>query len=108
MNGLNLYCYCKNDPVNYVDHSGNLPQWAEWLIGGAEIVGLGIAIVFTGRAAGAILGASFYGAVTSAVRGDLVGGFIGGITGGWEDALDGAASDFMLECNIRISNLWIW
>ena len=95
MNGLNLYCYCKNDPVNCVDHSGNLPQWAEWLIGGAVIVRLGIAIVFTGRAAGVIIGASFYSAVTSAVGGDLVGGIIGGITGGWEGALDGAASDFM-------------
>lgn len=72
-----------------------MPQWAEWLIGGSEIVGLGIATVFNGGAAGVILGASFYSAVTSAVGGDLVGGIIGGITGGWEGALDGAASDFM-------------
>ena len=49
-------------------------------------------IVFTGGAAGVILGAAFYGFVTSAVGGALVGGIIGGITGGWEGTLDGAAS----------------
>lgn len=40
-------------------------------------------IVFTGGAAGLILGAAFYGAVTSAVGWALVGGIIEGITGGW-------------------------
>lgn len=25
MNGLNLYCYCFNDPINYVDHNGHYP-----------------------------------------------------------------------------------
>ena len=95
INGLNLYCYCYNNPISYRDPSGNLPQWAEWLIGGVVIIGLGIATVFTGGAAGVILGAAFYGAVTSAVGGALVGGIIGGITGGWEGALDGAASGFM-------------
>ena len=26
VSGLNLYCYCMNDPVNYCDPSGNLPR----------------------------------------------------------------------------------
>ena len=28
VNGLNLYCYCFNDPVNYIDPDGHFP----WLI----------------------------------------------------------------------------
>ena len=95
INGLNLYCYCNNNPISYSDPSGNLPQWAMWLIGVVVIAGLAIATVATGGAAGVILGAAFYGAVTSAVGGALVGGIIGGITGGWEGILDGAASGFM-------------
>lgn len=27
INGLNLYCYCQNDPVNYFDPSGHLEFW---------------------------------------------------------------------------------
>ena len=95
VNGLNLYCYCYNNPISYSDPSGHLPQWAEWLIGGAVIVGLGIATVFTGGAAGVILGAAFYGAVTGAVSSAVIGGIAGAITGGWEGFLDGAASGFM-------------
>ncbi|MBQ8292701.1 MAG: hypothetical protein IJ501_01080 [Bacilli bacterium] len=41
VNGLNLYCYCYNNPISYSNPSGHLPQWAEWLIGGAVIVCLG-------------------------------------------------------------------
>ena len=96
VNGLNLYCYCNNDPINYVDPSGHMPEWAEWLIGGAVIVGLGVATFFTGGAAGVILGAAFYGAVTGAVSGALLGGISGAISGGWEGFLDGAASGFMM------------
>ena len=95
INGLNLYCYCYNNPISYSDPSGNLPQWAEWLIGGAVIGLAALGAFFLPGAAGVIFGAAFYGAVTSAVGGALVGGIIGGITGGWEGALDGAASGFM-------------
>ena len=42
INGLNLYTYCVNDPVNYKQTSGHTPEWAQWLIGGAL---LGIVIV---------------------------------------------------------------
>ena len=39
INGLNLYCYCYNNPISYSNPSCNLPQWAEWLIGGALVIG---------------------------------------------------------------------
>ena len=93
--GLNLYAYCSNNPVNLVDPNGQLPQWAMWLIGSIIILGLGVATVFTGGAAGVILGAAFYGATTSAISGAIIGGIIGGITDGWEGVLDGASSGFM-------------
>lgn len=32
--GLNLYAYCLNNPIMYVDPSGHLPEWTKWLIGG--------------------------------------------------------------------------
>ncbi len=54
-NCLDLYAYCANDPVNYVDPSGHLAEWIQWLKGigqiitGALAVALG-AIVFAGGA----------------------------------------------------------
>ena len=95
INGLNLYCYCYNNPISYSDPSGNLPQWAEWLIGGAVIGLAALGAVFLPGAAGVIFGAAFYGAVTSAAGGAVLGGILGGITGGWEGVLDGAANGFM-------------
>ena len=95
VNGLNLYAYCNNDPVNYADPSGNLPQWAEWLIGGAVIGLAALGTIFLPGVAGVIMGAAFYGAVTSAVGGAVLGGLIGGITGGWEGVWDGASNGFM-------------
>ena len=103
INGLNLYAYCLNNPVMYADPTGHfaLPNWAKWLIGGVVIVGLGIATVFTGGAAGVILGAAFYGALTGAVSGALVSGVISGISsafsddGFWSGFADGTADGFM-------------
>ena len=43
-NGLNLYCYCNNDPVNYADPSGHLATLT------AVLIGLAIAGVATGFA----------------------------------------------------------
>ena len=87
----------------FADPSGHLamPNWLKWLIGGVVIVGLGIATVFTGGAAGVILGAAFYGAVTGSVCGAIVGGAIGGVAsaisgeGFWSGFANGAADGFM-------------
>ena len=39
VNGLNLYAYCVNNPVMYVDAFGTAPKWWEWLISGLAVVG---------------------------------------------------------------------
>ncbi len=54
VNGLNLYCYCNNDPINFVDPSGHLAIGAILLTAlvvgaasaGANVVGQ---VVFDGR-----------------------------------------------------------
>ena len=32
INGLNLYAYCNNDPINYFDPDGNHPKWLKLLL----------------------------------------------------------------------------
>ncbi len=58
--GLNLYCYCLNNPVMYVDPSGHAPKWWQWLIGGIGltliVVAAGLAILGTGAAVGFAIG----------------------------------------------------
>ena len=39
VNGLNLYCYCGNDPINFVDPSGHEPISAT--------IGLGLILLYT-------------------------------------------------------------
>ena len=75
INGLNLYCYCGNDPVNYCDPSGC--AFVSFL------VGLGIAALI-----GAGVGAASYAAgqlIDYAVTGSFEwswGGFFGATIGG--------------------------
>ena len=73
---LNLYAYCGNNPVNYSDASGHMPEWAKWTVCGLAVAGLVVATVLTFGAAGA--GAAAVGAAM------LTGGLI---TGGI-DAID--------------------
>lgn len=60
INGLNLYMYCKDNPVNYSDLSGHMPEWAQWVVGGFAVAGLIVATVLTCGVAGA--GAAAVGA----------------------------------------------
>ena len=105
INGLNLYAYCLNNPVEYADPTGSDPQWWQWLVGGVIIIGLGIATLATGGAAagvaGFIVAGAFKGAVIGAISGALVSGVAGGISSVisgenfWSGFADGAAIGFM-------------
>ena len=84
INGLNLYAYCGNNPVNYLDPNGNA-EWWQWLI-----FGIGVAVVaaaaivlttVTGGAAATFIGAVAIGAAKGALIGAAVGSVVG-IAGG--------------------------
>ena len=86
VNGLNLYCYCGNDPINFVDPSGHFVITLSAVLWAAAI-GFGV---------GAVSGA-VYGGITAAANGqDVWAGIgIGALTGGIMGAGAGVASLFI-------------
>ena len=90
--GLNLYAYCNNNPVMYSDPEGvwAMPNWLKWVIGGAVIVGLGIATIATGGAAAI----STAGLIGSTLTGAGIG-FLGGATA--SVVVQGAATSWDFE-----------
>ena len=81
VNGLNLYSYCNNDPVNYSDGSGHMPEWAQFVLGGLIIVG-GIALsIATGGLATPLVTTFGGGLIASMTAGAIVGALGGTIAG---------------------------
>ena len=73
INGLNLYAYCNNDPVNMCDPDGRFPI-------AALLIGIGLGALFGGITAG--VSSALDGNTGWALVGDILGGaLIGGATG---------------------------
>ena len=86
INGLNLYCYCMNNPIMYADPSGHFVITLSAVLWAAAI----------GAAIGAVSGA-VYGGITAVANGQNVwtGIGIGALTGGFMGAGAGVASLFI-------------
>lgn len=75
VNGLNLYCYCSNDPINYADPSGHF-------VISSLLIAFGV---------GAVLG-GIYGGISAAENGQnvwagiAIGAIVGGFTGLFAEA----------------------
>ena len=81
INGLNLYCYCMNNPIMYADPSGHMPEWLQWTLGGLIVVGAialsictaGLATPIATAVGGGLFGAIVGGAVAGAIGGAIAG-----------------------------------
>ena len=94
-NGLNLYCYCNNDPVNYVDPSGHFGFGAVALIG-AGVLGL-IGLGATIQADVSDDGTPFNGSIgaDAYILNTLVAASVGALFGGLAYTFAPAISSFL-------------
>ncbi len=94
INGINLYIYCGNNPINYADPNGDKPKWWQWLlfgIGAALVVAAVVVLaVMSGGAALSLVGAIAVGAAKGALIGAAVGATIGIAGGAIYSAVTGA------------------
>ena len=125
-NGLNLYAYCNNNPVNYADPSGHISQALEngLKIGGAILISAALtvaaftvasttlSVILAGAAIGSVCGLVFGGVSSglgslvsggSFIDGFATGALTGAITGGISGAI--AASPIRVEGQIVLNAL---
>ena len=115
---MNLFEYCKCNPICYADENGNWPSWATKVCIGLTVIAVcaivavdciatrgAASCIATSMSVGAVKGA-LIGAVSGAIIGAIMGAVTEGIrTGTWEGAwkgaiqgaIDGAADGFMWE-----------
>ena len=103
VNGLNLYCYCNNDPVNYCDPSGRFSI-------AVLLISIGVSLLFEVIDDG-MDGALFEGShdrkdyLGAGIAG-ILGGLGGGITAQAICALAGGLADAALSGDLREDGLW--
>lgn len=92
INGLNLYAYCNNDPVNMIDPDGHAPKWWQSILIGVGVIAVAAlaaaAIVYTGGGAAAFFAAAGQSAL-SGIKIAAVAGATAGIVRAGKTAVEG-------------------
>ena len=111
---MNMYAYCKCNPISYVDENGNMPSWAIKVCIGIGVIALsgivavatmgtslacnGLTMLYgavTGALIGAASGAVFGALLGAAMEGLRTGTLEGALRGAKKGAVNGAADGFM-------------